>query len=178
MELIQMTKFTVATENNASLTKILQMIRQLSVGDRDLLWEMMLTMQAATAGAAEFQLVPSDEERADRALRVISSPESLSEQESALLAAVISQFGHQFGGGLTDAFESRSVTQELRRVNKTLSNITTVMDGLVKKGYVEYEEGRKGSHREYRVTDRGAAEALRICRRFEETSGSPKAGVA
>lgn len=127
----------------------------------------------------ELQLMPTGEELATKVLRVLKSTETLNGPESALLAAVLTQFGTQYGLGSDDAFDSRSVTQELRRENRIISNITSVMDSLTEKGYVEnLEEGKKGTHREYRVTSKGCAEALRLCKRAEEKQADAKTGAA
>lgn len=160
--------------------KILAMLPQLTGSELKYL-SAMVGAYAGKSGAEadELQLVVPDETRAERALQLLRTSETLSGPENALLASVVTQYGTQYGGGQEDAFDSRSITQELRRVNSTISNITSVMDSLVEKNWVEnLDEGRKGSHREYRLTQRGAAEALKICKRVSDRTPEQGRGAA
>jgi DNA-binding MarR family transcriptional regulator len=169
------------SEPSPNFRQIMALLPKLSGVDLQYL-AVMLPGYLAKAGIADtedLQLVPTGEELAGKVLKLLKSPENLSGPESALLAGVLTQYGAQFGLGSDEAFESRVVTQELRRENRTLSNITSVMDSLVERGLVEHlDEGKKGTHREYRVTPKGCTEAAKICRRAEERPNEGKTGAA
>lgn len=117
------------------------------------------------------------QEIAKRAMDTLRKGENLVGWEMALLAGVLTVFGTQYGLGQEDFFASRDVTNELNRLEKSIANITTVMDTLVERGLVENaeSESRKGAHKSFKVTSRGQAEVLRIWQRI---CNSEKKGAA
>ncbi|MBP7948354.1 MAG: hypothetical protein KA004_01775 [Verrucomicrobiales bacterium] len=117
------------------------------------------------------------EELAGKAMVTLQRGDNLVGWEMALLAGVVTLFGTQFGKGEVEAFASRDVTNELNRVQKTIANITSVMDTLQERGLVETVEGdaKKGAHKSFKVTAKGEAETMRI---WQRVCGTEKRGIA
>jgi hypothetical protein len=99
-----------------------------------------------------------------RVLELLQSKVDLTGWETALMAAVVVQFGG-FGDGAEDSFDSRAVTSELRRyAHRSIANITSAMDSLRERSFVEATDSskEKGAHKSYRINHRGLQEASKI----------------
>lgn len=101
----------------------------------------------------------------NNAMMLLQSTVDLTGWETALLAGVILQFGGFTGSGVSEAaFDSRSITGELRRYpNRGIANITSATDSLRERGLLEEDGTReKGAHRTFRLSPKGQNEALRL----------------
>lgn len=99
------------------------------------------------------------------AVKLLQSGVELTGWETALLAGVILQFGGFTGAGVSEAaFDSRSITGELRRYpDRTIANITSATDSLRERGLLEEDGTReKGAHRTFRLSLKGQNEALKL----------------
>ncbi len=166
------------TQPSPEFLQILSLLPKLEDLERNYLFSVLRSYPGVSLDPEDLQIMPSGEDLARRALKILRSESSLTGPENALLAAVLIQHGAEFGLGAAN-FDSRTVTQELRREGRPISNITTVMDSLLDKGFVEipaeFDKSSKGTHREYVLTSRGLSDALRLCRREEDRPPSTAA---
>lgn len=110
-----------------------------------------------------------------KCVALLNSEMELLGWEMALLAGEILQNGNFSGAPIpAESFESRGITGELRRYdNRSIANVTSVMDTLKEKGFAEETDNarEKGAHRSYRINTRGHAEVMKIWKRAELDQG-------